>query len=221
MHRAADWFVVQTQAMQEERFLIAFMATTLAGALLAKQLGLADFDLAALRQFLVDSFMLQRHDRSQNTLMKADGTLDLDDIFARYFVEMGGRRLVTDQFQRPNGPRPKIIWHTQGHQSAVVHASQRDGVIRLIRAPFRDWCLRNRLSYHGIAKQAQAQWHARIAKLMFAGGVGGHSNHTMCIDIPVRPELDHMLYLDPSAQAAAPASPIPQRPAQAPNAPKV
>ena len=222
VHRAADWFVVQTQAMQEERFLIAFMATTLAGALLAKQLGLADFDLAALRQFLVDSFMLQRHDRSQNTLMKADGTLDLDDIFARYFVEMGGRRLVTDQFQRPNGPRPKIIWHPQAQQSAVVHASQRDGVIRLIRAPFREWCLRHRLSYTVVSQQAQKQWHARIAKLMFAGGVGGHSNHTMCIDIPVRPELDHMLYLDPNAQAAAqPAPPIPQRPAQAPNAPKV
>ena len=218
VHKAADWFVVQTQALQEERFLIAFMSTVLAGALLAKQLGLADFDLPSLRQFMLDAFLLQRAERSQNTLMKADGTLDLEDVFSRYFVEMGGRRLVTDTFSK-RGQRPKILWIPQKAESAVIHASQADNTIRLIRPPFRDWCLKHHLSYTMVAQQVQKQWHARIAKVMFAGGVGGHSNFAWCIDLPVRPETAHMLYIDPAAtqqaQPAASAGTIPQRPAAA------
>lgn len=131
------------------RFYRCHAACSLTMARIAKDLGIIDFDLAALRDFTED---LMVHLAETVTVTN---TVTAEDAFSRMMSSLAHRILVTTEFRDkrhksgPETPRNRITSeiagrYVLGSPSAKEHA----GHIMISQKEVRDWCMKNRTDFN-------------------------------------------------------------------------
>ena len=206
-----DMLVVALTPDQAERFYIAGMAVCLVGAAIAKRLGLCDFDVAGLHNFLVANFLRMRNERRGSTLINAHG-VDAEQILALFMADHLAHKLITSKFAPPNVNRytrlgaSDIKWQPTNGSRVDIHISQLDKTIRISRPVFAEWCHRRSFPATVIVDAFEKRWGATCARQRMGAGTGYSQGQMVCIDIPaVQHPLDEYLLLDgQQTQQAAP-----------------
>lgn len=125
------------QFRSEERFWLAVCSTTMAGARIAKKLGILDFDLERVQQVLYDT--LQRLRRS---LLRKQVDDDPFDVVANFLIENIDHSLVTDIANTGAGHgRPKVEVYRVPRENASVRyqIALKEGIVRVNRRVFRQF----------------------------------------------------------------------------------
>src|SRR5262249_49145631 len=133
-------FHAKHKTLQEERFYIAAIASITVGAMIAKKLGIFDFDVPGIIRTLEAAFLRARGEVGQNTLLSPPGGYDLEQLVAECFHETADWRLRTEAISQ-NGHSVKVIAEPRGQ---IVHAQYADApspLLRVARSYFMQWCL--------------------------------------------------------------------------------
>jgi hypothetical protein len=142
--RVAADFEKQANATPEERFWIFSAAVIFLGAVLAKAEGLVDFDLPAMRTYLIQAIKAQRHVKVSNTFDVTSPDYAAT-ILARYVNHCRRRNvyLETDIFWTGRGAIPIEVKMSEESRKALrspfVHMARDAGVLRVLRVEFHDW----------------------------------------------------------------------------------
>lgn len=155
VHGAQNRYVDVMNASTEERFWIAAMATCIVGAMIAKKIGLVDFDLKAIDQRLRSVMTYMR------SLVATNDERDELALLGEYINSQRGHRLVTKHariVKRQGKPRKaEIIEEPSSFTKTIrIHAGRDDGYIYIDRTAFRTWLMDNRFDpttiVEGLAK---------------------------------------------------------------------
>lgn len=135
----------------EYRFYRNHTACTLAIGRVAKKLGIIDFDLVAMEQFIIDLL----HGLTSR-VMQTNSISD-DDMLGQLVNSLMSRILVTNEMRDkrdgrgPETPRNRIIGEVAGR---YVLGTQKDkthaGHLMLAQKEVRDWCIKNRTDYNAL-----------------------------------------------------------------------
>lgn len=142
--RVASDFEAAAASNPEERFWIFTAATIFLGAVLAKSEGLVDFDLPAMRTYLIQAIKQQRH-------VKVTNTFDITSpdyaatILARYVNHCRRRNvyLETDAYWLGRGAIPIEVKLSEearkSLRSPLVHMARDTGTLRVLKIEFHAW----------------------------------------------------------------------------------
>jgi hypothetical protein len=110
----------------QERFWYGIITMLLVGAATAKKIGLVDFDLRTLKDFLLENL---EHMRSRTSTSSEQNSLT--ELLSSYLRDRGDRTLVLDTFPGPMGARgrpkeylPEIISSPRSDRVHVVLATK-------------------------------------------------------------------------------------------------
>lgn len=129
-------------ALTEERLYFAGCSAVIEGATIAKQLGLANFDVQAITDFLEQTVISSRAARQTNS-MTTNGAIDVEEVLSQFCNDMQGQKLVTDH-PPATGPtattrRPKEIQVPTGQRGVAFHEIENYATY-LSRDRFNLWC---------------------------------------------------------------------------------
>lgn len=194
----------QLGAEQSERLYVAAIAAILGGARLASHIGILQFDVPKLQEFLSEQFRKLRAARKRDISVSANG-YDLDQLFGNFMADHAGDRMVTNFFMK-QGPHPgkfKVVWFPPSKTRVVVQIGQREKLMRVDRAALYEWCRKKGYAASDVSENIQKQWGAVLGRRVLAGGTGyaGGQVWTLDIDLSKRVELDSYLHVDASTQA--------------------
>ncbi len=192
-------------AEQSERFYLAAMSTMLAGARIATRLGIAAFDVPALEAFLIGVFRELREARVRNSLVTQQG-YDLEQLLSQFVSDNLGRRLITDRFGAQGSPKVVVKW-APTDTKCVLQIGLDDGLMRVSRSSFLEWCRRRNLSGHDIIGAMQKAWDVVVARRVIGGGTHYSSGQSWIVDISIAQCPSLLAYLIDA--------PAPQQPAAA------
>jgi hypothetical protein len=174
-----------------ERFYIAGMACVLAGAAVASQLGLANFDRTAMYEFLKATFYELRAGRKQD-LPVAGGKLDLERIFGRFITDHADRRMVSSSFPKAGhrDPRFKTEAIPLSMKPLVIHIGQRDRLIRFDKNVWQTWCRNKNYSPSDLQHQMELRWNAKEGRGILGAGTAFATGRMAYIELSTaQPEL--------------------------------
>lgn len=124
-----------------ERFWIATMASIIVGAVIAKRLGLCDFDLRALWEYLSQKFIELR-----GRVIHNKNSSDPKELLVAYMMENQAERLVVDKLKIGRGGQyhPIIIGNI-GHIRRVTYQIGKDqNILRVVKQDFVRWLYKTR-----------------------------------------------------------------------------
>lgn len=138
------------------RFYINHGACTLTAARIAKQLGIADFDLDALYEFTVSLLT------GLTEAVAATNTVTAEDAFSRMMAELASRIIVTHEYRDarhkngPETPRNRVQGTVAGrYVLGTPTARDHAGWIILNQTEIRRWCMDNRVDYGAVLDQLE------------------------------------------------------------------
>lgn len=135
------------EADHTERFRIATMAALLAGATLAKELGLVDFNLPQLADTMIDEFRIMREAQDEYTSGTKNNVMERVEEYVQQF--RGSFILYPDEVLTATGATTQEI----GEQAMAANTAKDFGPIRgwltpsyiiLDRTQFREWLFKER-----------------------------------------------------------------------------
>lgn len=125
----------------DERFWGAVASTAIVGGLFAKRLGLIDFDVAPLFQWVASTIKGMRK-------AKVDTTTDAISLLAQFFAENAHNRLV---ISRPMGKTWQILDEPRGMLAVRVDAQEK--VAYISRTYIKNWIGKRMASYGQVRTQ--------------------------------------------------------------------
>jgi len=131
----------------ENRFWSIQAASTVAGLLIAKQIGLISFDMAALFKWIVK---VMREARIDSAAMGGDVESILTDYLAENYNNM--LRITSLQDVRKDGTSiPSPAWPEATPRAALVGRYEYDvKKLYLLPKPLKNWCVKHQLNYLGL-----------------------------------------------------------------------
>lgn len=118
----------------EERFWVAAIATMLAGAMIAKSIGLVDFDVPALSTFLKTRFIELRSGKTEGIREQGPGPMIGNLIYDHQSTTL---RIEAMPFKN----RGKVVVRRPPKNAEVdLLIAEQDGTLRVRRAKFNEWC---------------------------------------------------------------------------------
>ncbi len=188
-----------------ERFFVAAAATIVAGAMLATQAGIVNFDTKALLIYMEQKILSLRGDRA--TSISNNGKTDLDELFGQFHAWASPRRLTTTHFNRPGvsvPPNKNFIIEAPAvvNQHVVIHVGVRDQKMRIERNTFETWCQSHNFSGAVIVRDMELAWGATTGRSIIGAGTPYKTGNVRYIELPlIHPDLAG--YLDPQQQQSA------------------
>lgn len=167
LRRVKTALEAQVGAEPHERFWLSTMTTLLVGASLGNKLGLTQFDVRGLKEFLIAAL----HDlriRRRNTSVNMSDTVHLEDLLAQFMTSLGQRHLlVTDHIPQGYGRPSKgfavsPIVDTSKLVAVKAQLAVEDGLLRFTDAALRDWCVRTNRSAHTLRDGFKRVYGARV-----------------------------------------------------------
>lgn len=187
-----------------ERYHVATMATIMAGAKVANQLGLTQFDLRPMMALLSKTFDKLRAAR-RDTLVVHSGNLDLEQVLATFVADNLGSRLITDHIAA-RGPSSKVavLWDPQKGAAVEIQIAIQTQTMRIAAHTLLRWCYKNGYPSTEIIKEMAVRWGAVRARRQLGAGTVYGGGQLSTIDLPlVAPELAGYLH-DPRPAAMPP-----------------
>jgi hypothetical protein len=195
-------FTDELQARRDERLYIAGIGCIYAGASIAKSLGLVEFTLPELREFLCKTFLELRAAREQTVLTSAAG-YNLPQILGQFITDHGSQKIVTSYFTATGyGKAPLvIITPSNNGPGVVIHIGEQNQAMRIDKGAFVRWARKRNMSGLDIIGCMVKVWQAAHgAQNILGGGTPFAAGKVTTVEIP----LTH-----PDLQAYLPAPPAP------------
>lgn len=182
--------------VQSERYYVAGMACLMAGAAIAKGLGLFQFDTVAMQEILKTAFAQLREGRQANLPIGA-GAFDIERVLADFISDHAAQRLLTKTFLRP-GPGQEVttVWQPRDMRGRLaIHVGQFEHRMRVDRTIWRNWCYNRGISPSDASAMLERRWNAQTKRLILGAGTDHATGRVDVIEIPlVVPELDEYNY---------------------------
>jgi hypothetical protein len=193
LKRIAEMFESRAQTTPEERFWVFTAATLFLGALLARSIGLANFDIAGLRQFLIDGILSQRRSKNENTYDHTSPEF-LAHILFRYVQHCRARNtcLETDQCVRGAGRHVINLKMPSDDarralRSPVLHIARDAGIIRMLPHDFEEWLDSQELSRRVIVDGLEKHAGLTRARMTWAAGTEYAGGQTRVFELIIDP----------------------------------
>lgn len=173
--------LAQTINRPEERFYLAVCTSILVGAMVAKQLGLFDFDLPGVKKVLIDAVLASRQVRAGGFILPS-GAYDLTSVVGNFLNENSRKCIRTNVMTgvgKSSGVNVVVPWPTD----EIIAQVAASGTIRMHRASFNRWLEEKKLPSAAIATQMRSDWKITEHKVTLAGGTGKATMQMLCIDI--------------------------------------
>lgn len=133
----------QHSSPDEERFWIATMAILLLGAKYATEIGIAQFDMVRLNQFLGQTL------RSLRKLVKAEHVdmnvnMNVTEVLGQYLSHVRAKHtLRTDRLHtgkgKPMRGSVRVVSEASRLEDLLVHIGEKDQIARMRTEPFHEW----------------------------------------------------------------------------------
>lgn len=166
----------------EERFYLAVCTSILVGALVAKQIGLFDFDIAGVKQVLLDAVLASRTVRAGGFIL-SNGSYDLTSVIGNFLNENTRKCIRTNVIMglkhKPGSINVVVPWPTE----EIIAQVAASGTIRIHRASFNRWLEEKKLPSAQITAQMRTDWKIVEHKVTLAGGTGKTTVQMLCFDI--------------------------------------
>jgi hypothetical protein len=172
----------ELQAESEERFWIAAMSTMLAGAMIAKQLQLVDFDVPTLSKFLTSRFLELRGSKSEAVKATSAGPI-VKDILFDY---QPGLLVINTLPSRDRGAYNKTMTIRPPKNGQVdILLAEAEQILRIRIAKFNEWCREKSLSSDTLAFRLRTAGVLRQRNVDPMAGTRPYStgSRTACYDI--------------------------------------
>ena len=125
-------FAPQSRDETRERFYLDCIATSLLGGMIAKKLGLLDFDMKAVQKWAMEHVKSLRTNRN-NTLNT------VEDYLGEFLGSLHGRTVVTEDF-RDARSGPVFEVDAREVKEPVARIANRDKIILVTTKYMNDWC---------------------------------------------------------------------------------
>lgn len=132
MHKLRSKFAPQNRDETRERFYYDCLATALLGGMIAKKLGLIDFDMGAIQRWGKEHIKSLRTNRTSNLST-------VEDYLAEFLTSLHGRTVVTDTM---GDSRSGMIFEVDSREvhSPVARIAHSDKKILVMHKYLTDWC---------------------------------------------------------------------------------
>lgn len=180
---------VDVGSRQDERFWMAAFTCVYTGACYANEIGLTDFDLAGLYNFLVDSFKRMRGElKEAPSDMKSHQSIS--GTLQRFFSAMRSRHtLITNEVHKGAGrPAPGKIQSLTDIgklDDIAIHVGRDDGIIRISSVRLTKWLDENKLPRRAFTKALAEEFGAVNIKAVLGGGVIGTAFRENLIELNI------------------------------------
>lgn len=182
VEKLSDHLHTELKVESEERFWVAAVAVMVAGAQIAKQLGLVDFDVRGLLAYLKNRFLELRGGKTQQ--MKE---LDAGPMVSDMILDHQTTTLRIEAMPFKNRTKP-IITRTPKDGKVDIMIAEKESVLRIRKAKLTEWCRsRGHSSTTLIAKLEQAKaLLERNTDPMAGASPYSANNRTTCYDIDLK-----------------------------------
>jgi hypothetical protein len=196
VEKCAEMIHSQVQAVPSERLYIAGVSAILAGSHLARTAGLYDFDIPAMRDFLVVAFKNLRARRTGD-LTVSNGVVDYDKIIGNFFADHSNEGLITNEFHNRGRPNKNftVVRRPTSFNRLAFHIGQRENMVRIDKQVFIDWCRKHKLAASPVIDQLKYTYGATETRAIMAGGTDYATGRVDYIAVPMTtPELAQYIY---------------------------
>ena len=182
VEQLSDHLHTDLQVESEERFWVAAVAVMVAGAQIAKMLGLVDFDVKGLLTFLKARFRELRGTKTE-IMAEAGPERQIADLI----YDHQPTTLLVDAIPRFNKGKPMVLRAPKNGEVDIMLVRD-DGILRLRKAKLHDWCrlkgfssdtLRTRLEQMGCIKEKNVDPMAGTAPY-------SQGSRTACYDVDLK-----------------------------------
>lgn len=181
----------------EERLWTAAMTTLLLGAKYANDLGLTEFDVTALREFLVGVLQDQRGEKV-NTAVDMSDEFNISNVLSQFLKATAVQHTIRTNMIHTAAGKPKansitVINDTTRLVSAQVQIGRDDNLLRFSKAFLSHWLEKNsKYNPYHVVKAAQEKLHMREFKGRIGSGTGwaASSEQVLELDMTTLRQLD-------------------------------
>lgn len=170
----------------ENRFWSAAVATSLAAAVICKHLGLLDYDIPTLRDYIIKNIL------KANKSASADMSLDPMDLVTAFTYQNLGRILqIKSTIDRrgkgnDNGIDDLVVPDQQPKTADIVGRYETDlHVLFLLPTPFKAWLAEQQINYNSVLAELKAKYSAKKSKIRLTKGTKMRMNVVDTIEIPI------------------------------------
>lgn len=170
----------------ENRFWSAAVATSLAAAVICKHLGLLDYDIPTLRNYIIKNIL------KANKAVSAEMSLDPMDLVTSYTYQNLGRILqIKSTIDRrgkgnENGIDDLVTPDQQPKTADIVGRYETDlHVLFLLPTPFKAWLAEQQINYNSVLSELKAKYSAKKSKIRLTKGTKMRMNVVDTIEIPI------------------------------------
>jgi hypothetical protein len=175
VQRVTESLTLEVKMTSEERFWVAAMATMIVGAMFATELKLVNFDVPALKKFLVKRFGELRIQKAQATV-EAGPT----EQVAAIIYDHQGATLTIGSLPK-NQKASILIVRPPANKVVDITLIQDTNTLRIRRAKFNDWCHHKGLSPETLRNRLQKVKAIKELSAVPAPTYG--DTRTVCYDI--------------------------------------
>lgn len=170
----------------ENRFWSAAVATSLAAAVICKHLGLLDYDIPTLRNYIIKNIL------KANKAVSAEMSLDPMDLVTSYTYQNLGRILqIKSTIDRrgkgnENGIDDLVTPDQQPKTADIVGRYETDlHVLFLLPTPFKAWLAEQQINYNSVLSELKAKYSAKKSKIRLTKGTKMRMNVVDTIEVPI------------------------------------
>lgn len=180
-------FEQKLQINQEERYWVAAMATTMAGAYLAKKLNLAPFDLESIEKFLIEQFKKMRIGKTTSSVDYSIPTTVVHEL-SQFLGPLRGRQtVVTDILWMQPGRPPKGVVKVLNDSPVLQHdyirvqiAKLPQLLLRFADAELADYCYKKGIPKATLTEAMKTKLSGKLGPARIASGTSYANLTEMC-----------------------------------------
>lgn len=125
----------EVKMTSEERFWVAAMSTMIVGAVFARKLGLVNFDVKALKQYLVKRFYELRTEKASVAV-----EIGPEDQVTSMMFDYSSTTLTINTKPSKNGKTLPTVITPPALKEVELTIIREDRILRIRRAKFSEWC---------------------------------------------------------------------------------
>lgn len=167
-----------------ERFWVATMTSVIAGAMLANQSGLTNFDIPKLWKYMQGKFLQLRARVNQSRI-----TTDPAELITSYMMQHQHERLVTDKLRMGRGGKyePQLIGNYANLKKIVYQVGKDQGIMRVNKSDFCRWLHKTRqLRLTGeLASNFHSQVGMKETKAVLGVATQYATSRAICLDFKI------------------------------------
>jgi hypothetical protein len=177
----ADKLEKQVTVGANERFWFSTVVSLIASAMLAKRAGILDFDIPALKDYLLERFNVMRNVKVTESRTQVDTLHDYMNASIR-------NRLYTVGINRHTTgkppPQPLVDPNVTPYGSISFHEGRDCGGLVLPITPLRSWCIKTGTSYNQLRDKLVKECAATVERISLGSGTEFAIGRVRCIYIP-------------------------------------